>query len=195
MFSGRGVMSKNGRHLFRKRRKSVTFHVDENFGEAWRKRNASRPLGLTRALMTGVTLCFSLGAVFTALHYIPAQVSPSQLLRVSDMDRTMLSDNAEGVMAWVAPYWDSLQTRRTFIRGGEAVEVRFQLDRGQVLDLVVERCARQIVREVFDCQVESQQVVRVDGTRGLHRFQFKTSGFYRFREIQDTQSRVVWRRV
>lgn len=189
-------MSKVGRRLFtKKRRASATFHVDEDFGASWRRRNRPQRLGLARTLMTGLTLSFAGATVFVALHYVPAKVSPTQIMRVSDLDETMLSDRATGFMSLIAPYWDSLQSRRTYVRAGDTVEVQYRIDGGQTLDLVVERCARQWVREVFNCNVEAQQVVRVDRRRGHHRFQFNAEGFYRFREVQSQESRVIWRRV
>lgn len=179
----------------KKRRKSATFHVDEDFSAGWRKRNARR-MGFGRAVFSALSISLGLGSAYMAMHYIPAYMSPSQVIRVSDIDEQSISRKNDGVAAILAPYWRSLQSRRSYIWSGESLEVQYQLDAGQSLDLVIERCARKIVIEMFNCEVVSQQTVRVDGRNGVHRLRFKEPGFYHFRERQiGASSRVIWRRV
>lgn len=188
-------MSKSGRLVFKKRRKSATFHVEEDFGAAWRKRNTRRRMGLGRALGTGTSLCLALAVGFVAMHYLPAYLSPSSVVRVSDLDEQALAERPEGLMGIVAPYWQSLQTRRSYMWSGDGVEVKYTRAAGESLELVVQRCARQIVVEVFNCTVEAQQVIRVDAVTGHHRLYLSEPGFYRFREQGGDGSRVIWRRV
>ena len=188
-------MSKTGRRLgFKKRRKLATFHVEDDFSAGWRKRNVKR-MGYGRTVFTAFSLVLGLGSGYVALHYLPAVVSPSHVLRVSDLDQQSLAKKPKGLMAYVAPYWTSLQSRRSYIWSGESVEVQYRLEKGNKLDLVVERCARQVVREVFDCQVVSREEIRVTGRSGIHRLSFSEPGFYHFREKKSGGSRVIWRRV
>ena len=189
-------MSKTGRHIFkRKRKSSVTFHVDEDFSKGWRKRAAGRRLGLARTLGTAASLVTALSAAFVAMHYLPATLSPSQVLRVSDVDQQALRERPDGAMAWIAPYWSSIQTRRSYLWDGEAVDVRYSVPEGQSVDLVVQQCARQWVVEVFRCRVVSQQRLTVNGAHGQKRLYVGSEGFYRFREIGPAGHQVIWRRA
>ena len=188
-------MSKTGRMTFRKRRKSsATFHVDEDFSAGWRKRSQQPKLGVARTLGTAVSLCLGLTAIYVSLHYVPAYASPSQVIRVSDLDEKALEDSPKGAMAYIAPLWQSLQSRRSYVWSGESIEAQFRGAQGG-LDLVVERCARQIVLEIFDCKVESREVLRVSGKAGKKRLRLSEPGFYRFSEQNRGDARVIWRRL
>lgn len=189
-------MSKAGRLLFnRKRTSSATFHVDEDFSAGWRRRHEPVRMGYGRTVFSAVSLTLGLGLAYVALHYVPAFVSPAQVVRISDLDERSLKADTDGLAGTLAPLWTSLQTRRSYIWEGESIEVQYTLPANTEVDLVVERCARQIVREVFACTPVSQQVVTVRGPRGQERLYFGEPGFYRFRESGSVDARVIWRRV
>jgi hypothetical protein len=164
------------------------------FRRRYRKQTQTR-MGWRRALFSALSICLGLASTFVALHYVPAHLSPGTLIRVSDLDTQVLDGEATGFLAVLEPYWDSLQTRRTYVWAGETIEVKFERHAQDNLQLVVKRCASQLVLEVFACNVESQDVFSVSRSRGQQKLKIYESGFYHFAEIQNSQSRVIWRRA
>ena len=179
----------------RKPKTSATFHVDEDFSAGWRRRHA-KPLGLTRTLFTALTLTFAMGSIYVALHYVPAFMSPSQVVRVSNADEVTMTKDRGPIMSVIGPYWDSLLARRTYVWQNERMEVRYARGAATDLSLIVERCARKPVMEVFRCDVVSQQRIAVDKGTGVQMLTIGQPGFYQFREeYSGEMPRVVWRRA
>lgn len=175
----------------------ATLEMHEDLIRGFRRRRNQKPakrMGWTRAILSAASICLGLGATFIALHYVPAHLSPGHFIRISDMDKKVIEDQAEGVLKVLSPYWDSLQTRRTYVWAGETVDIHYTLQGDEHLQLVVKRCASQIVIEVFACNVEDQQIFPVSSKRGRQRLTFRQSGFYHFDEIQKGDARVIWRR-
>ena len=180
----------------RKRRASVTFHIDEDFSAGYRRRHAGRSLGLGRTFSTALTWIFALGTIYVSLHYVPAFLSPSQIVRVSDADEKMMSEERGPVMSVLGPYWDSLLARRSYIWRNESMEVQYLREGGTSLTLYVERCARKPVLEVFRCDVVSQQRIDITGKSGSRILTMGEPGFYQFREeYSGPMPRVIWRRA
>ncbi len=181
----------------RKRRSSATYHIAENFAQGFRKRHGKRrggAIGLFRLVFTAGSLCLGMAAVFVALHYVPAYLSPAVVLRVSDLDQDVMANRADGALGALAPYWDSLQTRRTYVWAGETIDVQYALENNSGVEIEIRRCASQFVIEVFSCNVESKQKIVLSGKNGLHKLRFDESGFYHFSENLTGNGRVIWRR-
>lgn len=179
----------------RKRKASATFLIDEDFSAGYRKRRR-RSLGVGRTFATALTWIFALGTIYISLHYVPAFLSPSQVVRISDADENAMAKERGPVMSIVGPYWDSLLARRSYIWRNEAMEVQYLLDGSSTLTLIVERCARKPVLEVFRCDVMSQQRIGISSRDGSQILTIGEPGFYQFREeYTGPEPRVVWRRA
>ncbi len=181
----------------KKRRSSATYHIKENFAQGFRKRHGKRrggAIGLFRLLFSASSLCLGFGAIFVALHYVPAYLTPGNVMRVSDLDRKVMTNTTDGALGVLAPYWDSLQTRRTYVWAGDTIAVEYALENSNSLQLNIKRCASQIVLEVFACNIVSEQTINLSGQRGMHRFRLNEAGFYYFSEVHSGNGQVVWRR-
>ncbi|MGB6229760.1 MAG: hypothetical protein WBF53_06485 [Litorimonas sp.] len=147
--------------------------------------------------MSAFSLLLGLLGFYAVLHYVPAQLSPSTLLRDSNMTSADLRAERTGAMRVLGPYWDALQLRSSYVWEGETLEVRYALDVGQTTELVISRCQRAWVLEIVHCTPIEQSRVVVDHTTQRKIIHVARPGYYEFRETTVTgeRPRVVWRRL
>lgn len=161
---------------------------------------SNKRMGLLRTTLSAASLMFGMTMIYVGLHYIPAFVNTSKVLKLSS-NMTMSDYERESIFGpIVGPYIDNLKLQRTYIRAGQSIEVQYSLPKGGKADLEIFQCRRLWIVEILKCQVVGSDKVSV-GRRasGKHRFTFTGEGFYHFRETvtdvkPNEQYRIVWKR-
>lgn len=162
-----------------------------------------KQMGYIRSLFSAVSLLFGGLMIYVGLHYIPAFVSPSQVIKLAS--NTGISAQSTGLEKEspfgkvLGPYIDMFSLDRAYINGGQSVEIKYNLPNGAVMDVIIRQCRRLWVVEIFECQIVSEQTLRISGQRGKQSFTLPQTGFYHFQETISLANprdnyRVVWAR-
>lgn len=161
-----------------------------------------KPMGGQRLVLSALSLLAGLGMIYVSMHYLPALFHPQSAidLRSSTIkDRRDLSVRSKyGPI--LGPYIDAFFMKRTYLEGGQSIEIHYNLPIGAELELAIQQCRRIFVIEVFKCDVIASKAVTVrGGETGRRTFNFPNTGFYHFDdrltlENPDQPYRIVWSR-
>ncbi len=162
-----------------------------------------KQMGYLRSIFSGLSLLFGGLMIYVGLHYIPAFFNPSQIIKLASSDTArpakagLERDSIFGSI--IGPYIDMFQLERAYMQAGQSVEVRYNLPKGAKMDVAIRQCRRLWIVEIFECQVVSEKIIRIDGTRGTQSFMLPNTGFYYFQErVQlpnpNENYRIIWAR-
>lgn len=163
-----------------------------------------KQMGFIRTLFSGLSLLFGGLMIYVGLHYIPAFFKPAQIIKLAVNDGLSTSKPAlerESPFGKVfGPYIDMFTLERAYMQAGQGVEVRYNLPAGAKMDVAIRQCRRLWVVEIFECQVVSEKVIRINGNRGSQSFTLPNTGFYYFQEqvqlpTPDANYRIIWSRT
>lgn len=162
-----------------------------------------KQMGYLRSIFSGLSLLFGGLMIYVGFHYIPAFVNPSDVIKLADSKTINSAKPAlkrESIFGnIIGPYVDMFTLDRAYIQGGQSVEVRYNLPQGANMDVTIRQCRRLWIVEIFQCQIISEKVIKIDGTRGSHAFTLPSAGFYHFNERvmlphANDPYRVIWSR-
>lgn len=162
-----------------------------------------KQMGYIRSLFSALSLLFGGLMIYVGFHYIPAFVNPSQVIKlasnhgVSSTSPALKEESPFGNI--IGPYIDMFTMDRAYINGGQSVEVKYNLPSGAKMDIIIRQCRRLWVVEIFECQIVSEQKLRIDSRRGKQSFTLPQTGFYHFHENITLANpkdnyRVIWAR-
>lgn len=168
--------------------------------------NARQPLGLGRTLATAASLIIgSLGA-YAAMHYLLPVVSTPQILGISQHNLAASAIEEKEANPLKSHLIRPFELKRSYLRAGQPIKAFYVIPEGAQVDLIIEKCRKSIIIEVFTCDVIGQTNVTVDSAEGTHQFKFKDPGVYNFdarlryndgRDITPENSQgfyVIWKR-
>jgi len=176
-----------------------------NAGYADRKTvSRSKPMGLSRAFGSALSLILGGALCYVSLHYMPAFVSTRKIVAVSDFDQSSTRLKNDENHFFLKAYWDAFSLKRTYLRDGQSIQAQYALPPGTKLELGIKRCRPAFILEVFKCDVIGEKSFKITNDQtGTRRFQFQGKGFYLFEEkltglspgAHPKSYRVVWSRV
>lgn len=125
---------------------------------------------------------------YVAMHYIPALASPGKTIRVATETRIVPKNETqfdiEPLSAFekiLGPYHKLFAMDRAYMRGGETIQIKFDIPQTTTVDLDIVQCRRIWVIEIFNCKVMSQFTSQKGPGRGIATFTLGDDGFYHFR--------------
>jgi len=165
-------------------------------------RSKHRTMSNARLVGTAASLFFGGIMCYTAMHYLPAYVNKTTILSYTNADTSAARLNSTSpVKSVIQPYLELFDLKRTYLRPGQRIQVQYDIPKNAKLNLTIKRCARNVLFEVYKCQVVGERKVTVSNkTIGTQEFRFQEGGFYLFDdEIVRTASKktdyqVIWRR-
>ena len=140
-----------------------------------KRANFSAARRTSRFVFSWMALMFGLFMIYTSLHYAPALFSPSEVLGVTSHKTSGKKLDNKHVLS---PLVDLFRLKRGYFHEGQTLSAQYKLPPGATADLVIIRCKRMVIVEVFSCEpVASQRVQVADGT-GAREFRVGAEGFY-----------------
>lgn len=179
------------------------YHVYSEKTHAFNRRVKDKePIGIVRAICSGLSL--SIGAImcYVAMHYVPAFVQPHKIIGATTIDMSAKRLEDKGPIRKIfGPYIDAFSIQRTYLRSGQEIQAQFILPKGATLDLNMTQCRRIFAIEIVRCDVIMQKNVEItDKIIGSKSFQFPEKGFYhfshniKFKDDIPTDYKIVWTR-
>lgn len=174
-------------------------YVDPDFSN---ETSHKKPLGLKRAVGTGLSIILGGIMCYAILHYIPAFVKPPKIISVADFNDKALHLKDESTGFFLKAYIDAFNINRAYLRKGQTVEAQYLIPEGNTLTLTIQQCKAIPIIEVFKCDDIGNRNVTIENSQsGLRTFTFNHDGFYKFGEIldgnlpeNDKKRYVIWSR-
>lgn len=162
-----------------------------------------KKMGLTRTIMSGVSLLFGSGMIYVSLHYIPAFVQPKKVLQFAYGDSGALKtydfDRDSALHETLGPYLKLFHLDRAYMKPGQSVAIKYDLPEGAYANLDIIQCRRAWIIEIFKCDVVSTFNTTTKRQRGVESFALSQGGFYHFKQNvvgvpEGENFRIVWER-
>jgi len=180
-----------------------SYHIDDYQDKSFfRRAKTKEPIGIMRALFSGLSLSFGASMCYVAMHYIPAFIQPHKILSATTIDMTAHRLEDKGPIRKIfGPYIDAFSIQRTYLRGGQEIQAQFILPEGAALNLNISQCRRVFALEILKCDIIMQNNVKITNkTIGAKSFQFPDKGFYHFsheitfKDNVQADYKIVWTR-
>jgi len=166
-----------------------------------------KPMGLTRGIFTSIVILFGAFMYYIAMHYVPALANPGKVVRFANQGGTLPPgvnefefEDPSALEQLLRPYFKLFVLDRSYMRAGEAIEIRYEIPEGTTVDLDIVQCRRIWVVEIFKCDIVNQFTVTKKTRRGIATYALGNHGFYHFRHRvnglkAEDHYRLVWERV
>lgn len=162
-----------------------------------------KKMGMTRTIMSGLSLLAGGFMFYVSLHYIPALVQPKQVLQFASGDSAALKtydfDRNSTLHDVFGPYVKLFHLDRAYMKPGQSIAIKYDLPPGAHANLDITQCRRAWVLEVFKCDVVSTFSTKTKRQRGIESFALSQGGFYHFKQDvigvpKGENYRIVWER-
>lgn len=162
-----------------------------------------KQMGYIRTIFSALSLLFGGFMIYVAMHYIPAFVQPSKILKIATGEpassNTYDYDRKSKIYDVFGPYVEVFKLERAYLQAGQSINIKYDLPKGAYADLEIVQCRRAWVIEIFDCRVASKFSTKTSNSRGVESFSLKDGGFYHFRQVvsgvpEGETYRITWQR-